>query len=138
MEDPLSAPSEFWQYLVEGGALDATLAAEFRDQVDASWAPLGQILVRRGALDLAQVMGLLTMQADEPERRIGDLAIREGMCSPEEVAAAVLEQRATSPHPVELLLRDPRVNTGGLLGPLVEYVRWLEGRVQPLGVGGPD
>jgi hypothetical protein len=132
MEDPIKTDTEFWRFLVQNGTLDPSLAEEFKARGRKEWRPLGQILVRRRALDMAQVMGLLAMQADEPNARLGDLAVREGMCTPEQIASALKEQRLHSPHPIELLLADDRVDLGGFFGPLVQYVRWLEGRVHTL------
>ena len=129
MEEPLNSTNEFWEILVEGGVLDRDLATEFRDRLDSEWVPLGQILIRQKALDLAQVMGLMGIQAGEPDQRLGDLAIREGMCTPEQIEVAVAEQRRFNPHPIELLARDSRVDTSGFFGTLIEYVRWLEGQL---------
>ncbi len=129
MEDPLDAPAEFWKYLVDAGILDPELAEEFHSRTDRAWVPLGRILVSGGVLDHDQVTGLLAIQGDEPHLRLGDLAVREGMCTQDQVAEALREQRALSPHPIELLLRDTRVDKRGLLGPLIDYVQWLEGRL---------
>ena len=51
------------------------------------------------------------------------------MCTAEQLADALSEQRSISPHPIELLLRDPRIEKAGFFGTLIEYVRWLEGRL---------
>ncbi len=129
MEDTLVQETEFWRYMVEAGAVDSELAEEFASCSRSKWVPLGQVLIQRDVLDISQVMGLLKMQADEPELRLGDLAIREGLCSHEQVRDALAEQRSMSPHPIEMILRDKRLEPGSFFGPLIAYVRFLEGRL---------
>ena len=135
MEEPLNGTNEFWRIMVEGGVLDERLAGEFRRRTHKKWTPLGQILVERRILDISQVMGLLAMQADEPEMRLGDLAVREGMCTSEQISAALVEQRQACPHPIELLLEDRRIEKAGFFTILIDYVRWLEGQLYASRVG---
>ena len=130
MERRLEGRNEFWEHLVDTGVLDEGLAEEFARACDAGWTPLGKLLVQRGHLSMKQLMGLLAMQSEEPHRRLGDLALREGYCDEEQVRGALVEQRRSCPHPIELLLADPRVDNGALLTPLVDYVRWLEGALR--------
>lgn len=124
--------SEFWQQLLDAGVLDEDLANEFDRAANAAWTPIGKLLVQSGALSMAQLMSLLGMQADEPYVRLGDLAIREGFCDLEQIRGAVEEQQRSCPHPVELLLADSRIDNGTLFGPLIDYMRWLESRLNAL------
>lgn len=120
----------FWDCLESSNAIDAKLLAELRSSwTPDSWRPVGEILIREGTLTLRQVAGLIGMQADEPHMRIGDLAVREGLCTPEQIQHALKIQRDSCPGPVELLLRDDRIEGEELLDALLMYARYLEGRL---------
>jgi hypothetical protein len=132
MERRIEGHTKFWEHLVEDGVLDRELAEEFESSAQATWTPIGKLLVTRGALTMTQLMGLLAMQAGDPGLRLGDLAVREGLCSLGQIREVLSEQRRLCPHPIETLLGDDRVDTGALLTPLVRYVRWLEGQLHTL------
>jgi len=120
----------FWDCLKTSSSLDPDLLAELRRSwTPESWRPLGEILVRSGSLTLRQVAGLIGMQATEPHMRIGDLALREGLCTLEQIEDALQQQRVMCPGPIELLMRDKRVDGEQLLDALVKYARSLEGRL---------
>jgi len=118
------------RFLTESGALDARLFAEFTGLAAVRrWAPLGSHLVRLGFLTLSDLARLLGLQAADPGRRIGDLAVEEGLCTPDQLRLAIEEQARTAPGPLDLLVGDPRVEQGALLRALVQYVHFLEGRL---------
>jgi len=120
----------FWDSLVESEAINADLVEELRASwTPDSWRPIGEILIHGGVLSLRQVAGLIGMQATEPHMRIGDLAVREGLCSADQVAEALKTQRKTCPGPIEILMNDDRVEGEDLLDALLKYARYLEGRV---------
>jgi hypothetical protein len=106
-------------------ALADTLAARVRD----SWVPLGKILRQQGALTMGQLMDLLQEQASSPTLRIGQLAMQLGMCSPAEVERALRTQRESSPHVIDLLLREGHCEPEKLCRVLSHYVRDLEERL---------
>lgn len=85
--------------------------------------------MREGYLTLRQIAGLVGMQSEEPHMRLGDIAVREGLCTVEEIQKALAVQRESCPGPVEVLLRDPRIEGEDLLEALLMYARYLEGRV---------
>ena len=106
----------FWQELVDHGALDRQLVTEYQVTLAMKpWRPLGQVLLEEGLLTLKQVAALVGMQADEPGVRLGDLAVRE-----------------ESPGPIELMLRDHRVDDDAMVNALVGYLQHLEGKVTAL------
>ncbi len=120
----------FWDCLVEAGTLDARLISELKESWNpGSWKPLGEVLIRNKVLTLSQVAGLIGIQADEPNMRLGDLAIREGLCTLEGLADALDEQRRACPGPIEILMRDGDVGSDELLDTLLTYVRFLEGKL---------
>lgn len=120
----------FWDSLVEAGTLDAGLIFELKKSWNPGvWRPLGEVLIRRKILTLKQVAGLISLQVDEPNIRIGDLAIREGYCTPQQLEEALDAQREACPGPIEILMRDGSAKPDDLLTTLMIYVRFLEGRI---------
>jgi hypothetical protein len=120
----------FWDCLEASEAVDADLLAELRSSwTPDSWRPVGEILIRSGVLTLRQVAGLIGMQATEPHMRIGDLAIREALCTKEQIMDALRIQRASCPGPIEILMQDERIEGEELLDALLKYARFLEGRL---------
>ena len=126
-------PDAFWRELVEQHVLSPELVEEHRIAArESPWIPLGKIMMREGVLTVRQVMGLVSIQADEPNIRIGDLAVREGLCTPEDIARCLDVQRQSAPGPIQLLLRDERVSSDRLMNSLVGYIHHLEGRLTSL------
>lgn len=103
--------------------MSADLAEEFRQTLARQWTPLGQILIELRVLEMSQLMALLALQADEPH-------MREGYAN--EAQIPLETQRGRCPGPIEMIFADPRVDSGEFLGPLMNYVRFLEGRVHHL------
>jgi len=132
MEERLSTDSALWRVLSEIGGFDEALVTEFEQIIEQKWMPIGEVMLREGMLRMREVMALLGIQADEPGQRFGDLAIREGFCTQEQVGKALRIQRETCPHPLELLMRDQRLDQTSLFDGMVEYARYLEGRVRSL------
>lgn len=126
----------FWDCLAANKSIDPKVLEELRASWDPqAWRPVGEILIRNGILSLTQVASLIGMQAGEPQLRIGDLAVREGLCSAAQVEQALESQRSSCPGPVELLLRDDRIDGEQLLDALLMYARFLEGRLLRNGQG---
>lgn len=78
---------------VEQHVLDPSKVDPLCPEVDGvPWMPLGKVLIRKGFVTVREVMELLSLQAIEPHLRIGDLAVREGLCTSEEVRQALETQ----------------------------------------------
>ncbi len=133
MNSTATPDDSFWTALQEAGGYEDELIQNLRHKVKArGWKPLGAILIRSGFMTVRQVAGLLSMQADEPEMRIGDLAVREGYCTPEHIQQALQQQREGNSGPVDVLLEDERVDDVHLMQALKAYVGHLEGRISML------
>lgn len=133
MPEDLPIDEQFWKELLDHGALNDDLLAEYRQTVaKRPWKPLGRILIDEGILTLRQVAGLFQIQADEPGMRLGDLAVREEYCTVEEIQHALSLQSRTSPGPIELMLRDFRISDENLMDALIGYVHYLEAVVHGL------
>jgi len=132
MEERIPPDQKLWEYLSRVVGFDAELEEEYRATLEKRWIPLGEVLLREGIIRVSQMMTLLDMQVDEPHLRIGDLAVREGFCTHESIQRALGIQREQSPHPVELLLQDSRMDQASLFDGVLSYVRHLEGLVHSL------
>ena len=119
-----------WNALVENHALTPELVSEMKATLATNpWTPLGSILVSQGFLKLNQVSGLLEIQSQEPNQRIGDLAVREGYCTQEQIERALSIQQECCPGPIDLVLRTAPVKDE-LVRSLVKYIYFLEGRLK--------
>ncbi|QDU66134.1 hypothetical protein [Engelhardtia mirabilis] len=123
---------EFWERLIDERALSPELAQDYRTRSQSpQWLPLGSVLIRRGNLRMEQLVGLLAIQKREPFTRLGDLAVREGYCTADEVAAALQFQRSINPGPIDLVLREEGL-TDPVSRALVGYAKYLEAEVMRL------
>lgn len=127
---PFESMEDFWNYLARTTDLDAEILDDYRLQHRKLWRPLGKILLELGVLDWDQVTLLLNMQCDEPHVRLGELAVREKMCTQGELDEAIDYHAMRHPHPFELLARDERLDVPQVFKALLSYTRHLEGRVR--------
>lgn len=131
---------DFVQYLRDRGLVSDALATDVRTQAAEERIPLGRLLLEQGALTVRDVMKLLTMQADAPGLRFGELAIREGLISCGQLEAALMRQRSARNHQVDVVRKLGLVTPCELQALVVDYVRFLELRVgeedvRPTGTG---
>ncbi len=123
---------DFWVFLVRTGSFEEKVIREYRDRHHETWTPLSSLLIEEHVLEMSQVAVLLRKQLREPHMRIGDLAVREGFCSREDVDRMLEHQEERCPHPVDLILGDDRIEAAVAVDALKSYVRHLEGRVDTL------
>ena len=122
----------FWQFFERTGAVSSEVIAEHRARLRDQWVPLTAILQEERILEMSQVAVLLRKQHAEPHLRLGDLAVREGLCSREDIGRALAIQEERCPHPIDLILGDERVAATAAVDALKSYVHHLEGRVRSL------
>jgi hypothetical protein len=121
---------ELLDLFVEEGLVSRAMAETLHARVRDSWIPLGKILRQQGALTMAQLMDLLQEQANAPGRRLGELALQLGLCTPADIERALRAQREASPHVIDLLLREGHCEPEQLCRVLARYVRQLEERLE--------
>lgn len=78
---------------------------------------------------MGQLMDILQVQTAEPHLRVGEIAVRQGLCTEDDVREVLRIQRETSLHPLEVLLGDPGCDRDRLLKGVVKYVRLLENQL---------
>jgi hypothetical protein len=120
--------SDVLDMLVLEGLTSPSTAWKIRTQVQESWLPIGKILRQRGRITMDQMTRLLVLQTSEPHLRLGELAVREGFCTEEDIREALRLQREASPHALEVFLSEAPCDKDQLIQVLVRYVRYLEGR----------
>jgi hypothetical protein len=132
MQVPPPSRFEFLEFLVEVGVITPSSCETLKSRTRDEWIPLGKILRQQGHLTMGQLMELLQVQAREPDTLLGDLAVRQGLCTRADVTEALRIQSDSSPHPLELLLQDKTCDHDRLLSALATYVRRLEDRLDPV------
>jgi hypothetical protein len=132
MNEPVKLPYGLLQMLVLEGTISITTASRIQEKAHAAWLPIGQILRDRGHLTSDQVFRLLQMQAEEPHLLLGELAVREDMCTQRQIEDALRHQRESSPHVLEVILNESQCDPIRLCRTLVRYVRQLEARIADL------
>jgi hypothetical protein len=115
---------DFCDYLARERLLPTEHIEEVRR--GASAPQIGKILLDRGALDVRQLMNIVYQQADHPEMRFGELAVRAGYISEQELLLALREQRLLRRHPAEILLEQGAMEPAHLVRALVGYTKLQE------------
>ena len=127
-------PPGLLDLLVQEGLTTTAIAQKIRNKIRATWVPIGTLLRQRGHLSMSELASLLEIQTAEPHLRLGELAVREGFCTEEDVDEALRLQCAAIPHPVEVLLAEVTCDREELCKVLLRYIRALEARVAELPV----
>ncbi len=116
----------FWKYALEHSLLSADEIMALQGSCRSGGVLLGQQLLKDRILTVAQIMKVLDLQAIEPEIKIGELAIREGMLDQAQLEAALAKQKSSTPHPAELILKEGALRREDLLEALIGYIKRLE------------
>ncbi len=121
----------FWETLENSGLCNDEVIDQVRQEIELSRRqPLGSVLVRRGLISVSQIACLLSIQAEEPDMRIGDLAVREGYCTAIKVGDALKFQRSQWRTPLECLSKNKDMDAQDLVQVLVAYMEKLESIVR--------
>lgn len=121
--------SELLDQLVADGVIAHGRVEILKKRLQAEWTPLGKILRQRGHLTMRQLVNLLQLQDATPTVPLGELAVREGLCSATDLEEALRIQSSSSPHLFELLAHDEACDQQRLFAFVLRYVRGLELRV---------
>jgi len=120
--------------LVGDGLITSSDAIGIQNQIRDSWLPIGEVLRQQGTISTAQLMDLVQMQACEPHYRLGELAIREGLCTERDILDAIELQRESNRHALEILLDHVACDRERLWKVVVRYIRQIEARMADLPV----
>ena len=101
-EDAPHFPHLF-EELVAEQLLDRETAQEVIAAASSTAPRLGSILAESRVLRIGEVMRILAVQADDPSRRFGELAVSMGFCQEADVKWALQRQRESTRHPLEEL-----------------------------------
>lgn len=121
-----TAGLDFCRFLADHALVTREQADSLRKQAMSAQVPLGRILLQQHIMDVRQVMQVLYLQADEPDVRFGELAIRLGFLTREQLQRALREQRIQAQHPAEVLRDRGILMADELLDALITYVKRME------------
>ncbi len=119
--------SELLDQLVAEGVIAHGRVEVVKQRLNAEWTPLGKVLRQRGHLTMRQLLNLLQLQDADPSVPIGELAVREGYCTENDLEEALRIQQGSAPHVFELLAQDSTCDQARLFAFVMRYVRELEG-----------
>lgn len=120
--------ANFCDCLVKEGLLSEQTAREVLQASAASSPAIGKLLLDHGLLDLRQLMHVVSLQADAPQRRFGELAVDLGYVKQHDLLEILRVQAVLRRHPAELLLERDPPGQAALLRALILYVKHLESR----------
>ena len=127
LHPPVQPDAEFWKQVMDHEVLDPEFLEEYQRTMESQpQQPLGALLIKAKYLGVRQVMRLLEIQIDEPNLRLGELAVREGYCTPEQIDECLCVQRDSVPSPIDSIANDSRLNEKKMREALVGYVHYLE------------
>ncbi|RPI77994.1 MAG: chemotaxis protein CheA, partial [Desulfobacteraceae bacterium] len=72
------------------------------EETEIGSKPLGEILIRKGAVTSEDVQGGLAKQKEDPEKKIGEILIEEKKAEPKEVLSALRDQKKFSHGNIDL------------------------------------
>lgn len=113
-------------YLLSEGLISEMEVRDLARTAGADCMPLGQILVRHKIISIQDLLKSLTYQDDHPDAPVGELCVRNGFCTQEQIDAALELQSRSAPHSLLVLLNAFGVSNGDLLRAIAEYVANLE------------
>lgn len=130
--DQLLANTDFAQHLVAFGACSQQVADELTQKAKKAWVPLGMMLVNAGKLRMKQVGEILKYQADDPKALFGDIAVKLGFVTNDELSEALHAQASRCPHVLDMAAADERIDREKYQEALRSYVRHVERRLDRL------
>ncbi|MFT5051411.1 MAG: hypothetical protein ACI8QZ_002827 [Chlamydiales bacterium] len=129
MSSPDLPTETFWRQLSEAGTLDNSLVDEYRHVVnERPWKPIGRIMIEEGHVTMRQMSRILGMKVDEPDLRVGDLAVRENFCTHTQVEECLAIQSEQAPRPTERIQNESEMDDEQRYDALIGYISFLERR----------
>lgn len=118
---------EFWDQVAAHEVMSSTKIDEYHKRMcSTSRLPLGALPIKKKFITIRKIMGLLTMQVDEPQLRIGDLAVREGHCTQAQVDVCLAIQQEAEHNPIDEMVQEPELDQKSMLRALAAYIHHLE------------
>lgn len=117
---------DFAEFLARRGQISREAAEEVREAVLMGSAPIGRLMVMMGLMGLRDVLRVLQIAHAEPGRRFGELAVREGLVTPDQLTAALRKQWSTPRSQAEIIRERNLVEHEVWMKALLEYVAFLE------------
>jgi hypothetical protein len=117
---------DFLGFLVRQGSLTSDQVGELRKNLEVGSAPIGRLLMMLGYLDAKDIVRILELKRQSPQLRFGELAVREGLVTSEQLAIALRRQWKT-PRSQPELVRDSKLLSEEVWSQaMIDYVSFLE------------
>lgn len=125
----LDKPIDFAEFLCRRGLITREVCDEIRRTVEMGSAPIGRLLVLMGLISLRDVVRILEVRRTEPEVRFGEIAVREGLVTQEQLTAALRKQWSAPRSQPEIIRERKLLDDETWTKALLEYVSFLEDTV---------
>ncbi|MCK6548168.1 hypothetical protein L6R52_20115 [Myxococcota bacterium] len=117
---------DFLGFLVRQGSLSADQAGELRRTLELGSAPIGRLLMLLGFIDAKDVVHILELKRQSPGLRFGELAVREGLVTKEQLAVALKRQWKAPRSQAELVRESKLLDDDVWARAMIDYVGFLE------------
>jgi hypothetical protein len=118
---------QFAMYLVDNGVLTCEEYYEASKLQMHSRPQLGALAIEARRLTVKQVFAVLSMQCDEPNTKFGELAVRLGYLTDDDIAQLLAQQEKRARPLLEVLVENDFLSAEVAEQHYAEYRRCLQG-----------
>jgi hypothetical protein len=127
---------QFAMYLVDNGVLTCEEFYEASKLQMHSRPQLGALAIETRRLTVKQVFSVLSLQCDEPNTKFGELAVRLGYLTDDDLAQLLAEQEGRAKPLIDLLVDNEFLSAEVAEQHYAEYRRCLQAGPQELATAG--
>lgn len=118
--------NDFAKYLLDRKLVAHDVAERIRDTSENARVPVGRLLLEAGVLTMREVMQVLSLQGEAPGLRFGEIAMREGLIDTAQLEAALRRQATARRHQIEVVCQMSLFCDAELRGLMMDYIAFLE------------
>jgi hypothetical protein len=118
---------QFAMYLVDNGVLSCEEYYEASKLQQHSRPQLGALAIEARRLTVKQVFAVLSLQCDEPNTRFGELAVRLGYLTDDDISHLLAEQERRATPLLDVLVENDFLSAELAEQHYAEYRRCLQG-----------
>jgi hypothetical protein len=118
---------QFAMYLVDNGVLSCEEYYEASKLQQHSRPQLGALAIEARQLTVKQVFAVLSLQCDEPNTRFGELAVRLGYLTDDDISQLLAEQERRATPLLDVLVENDFLSADLAEQHYAEYRRCLQG-----------
>lgn len=118
--------SDFAQFLLDRSLINQEQADHLREQSAHGRVPIGQLFIRKRMCTVRQVMDLVARQAECPNVRFGELALRCKLVTTVQLEEVLSFQKNHRFHQIEVALFERLLPKQEIYEQVICYVRFME------------